>query len=71
MAEAALRGPLGMGAPSEGVVVDVADCSGVAGLDVAKGVGVVEVEDDAIDDKLGRTAEVGKPVVAIGISLAM
>lgn len=61
--------------PSEGVVVDVAD--GVAELDVAKGVGVAEGDDD-IDDKLGRTAEEaaeaeGKPEfpkLTIGMSRA-
>lgn len=63
--------------PSEGVVVDVAD--GVAELDVAKGVGVAEGDDDDIDDKLdGRTAEAaaeaeGKPEfpkLTIGMSRA-
>ena len=43
--------------PSEGVVVDVAD--GVAELDVAKGVGVAEGDDDDIDDKLDGNGNTG------------
>ena len=47
--------------PSEGVVVDVAD--GVAELDVAKGVGVAEGDDDDIDDKLdGRQGNLLKGI---------
>lgn len=53
---------------AEGVVVDVF-CKGVE-FEGVNPVGVVVGDDDPIDgdDKLGRTADEGKPVVAIGMS---